>query len=386
MRVRILIALWASLFVLTGPVLAQVETSAAEQNESSVDFSQRQRMAAVDARMAAGWIASSYKVPDRVAEEMLYNGYSYAETLIAMAYMGEGLSLNEVLEQRRLQGGSRWKEIAETLGLDTSKLPKEISDILWFGRNQTTPPVIHFLPDPHPGIKSELVIPAFEPSVPSPELVERFKLNKKEIKNIRYVLDNPLGVSEADMKLPAGRGLTTSDWVMAGTIAYFKPFPMESMLAARVGEDIPWSEVTLAFGLRPDVLTQGPLSGVYPILSGYTPNTALIARKRHSHPETLPLRYDLDRITPGERRALEPLLYHHFEVTDAEKKMLKERELDLGETGIALALARMSTLDLGIILNDHKTIGSWHGIVKKYAIDLTGHPELKVAMAERDPQ
>ncbi|MGB0741569.1 MAG: ABC-2 family transporter protein, partial [Planctomycetaceae bacterium] len=39
-------------------------------------------------------------------------------------------------EQRRLRGGSRWKEIAEVLGLETDNLPKEIDELLWFGRNQ----------------------------------------------------------------------------------------------------------------------------------------------------------------------------------------------------------------------------------------------------------
>lgn len=385
MRVRIFIALWALTFVLAGPAVAEPQTSAvnAQVVTGQVD---RKRLAAADARFASTWIAGSYKVPDRVAQELLYNGYSYAETLVAMAYMGEGLSLNEVLEQRRLKGGARWQEIADTLRLDTSTLPKPISELLWFGRNQSAPPVIHFLPDPHPGITESLVVPAFDPSMPSPELVERFKLNKKEIKNIRMALDDPLGLPEKDLLLPAGRGLTTADWVMAGTVSYFKPFPMESLLAARVGEDIPWSEISLAFGFRPDVLTQGPLSGIYPILSGYTPHTALIARKIEKHPTTLALHYDIDRMTPGERRALEPLLHHYYRSTESEKTMLAEKELGIVESGIALALARMSTLDLSIILRDRAALGNWSGIVKKYSIDMTGHPEIRGAMEVREGQ
>lgn len=383
MRVRILIALWALSFILATPATSDPKSSAANAS-GTVEFTEQKKIAAVDARFASSWIASSYRVPDRVAQELLYNGYSYAETLIAMAYMGEGLSLNEVLEQRRLKGGARWQEIADTLKLDTGTLPKPISELLWFGRNQTTPPVIHFLPDPHPGIIEELVVPAFEPTVPSPELVERFKLNKKEIQNIRRALDDPLGLPEKDLLLPAGRGLTAADWVMAATVSYFKPFPIESLIAARVGEDIPWSEISLAFGFRPDVLTQGPLSGVYPILSGHAPHTALIARKIEQHPTSLSLHYDLTRITPGERRALEPLLHHHYRTTSEEKKMLAEKELDLAETGIALALARMSTLDLSIILNDRAALGSWNAIVKKYAVDMTGHPEIRAVMDARE--
>lgn len=342
-------------------------------------------MAAADSRFAATWIAGSYDVPDRVVEELLYQGYSYAETLVAMAYMGEGLSLNEVLEQRRLRGGARWEEIADVLGLDTRRLAQPIAQLLWFGRNANpAAPVIHFLPDPRPGIIRDLVIPAFEPTVPDPEAQRRFRLNRKEVENIRRVLDDPLGVPEEDMRLPAGRGLETGDWVMAGAIAYFKPFPMESLLAARVGEDLPWNEVTMAFGLRPDVLTQGPLSAIYPLISGRTPNTVLIARKRDEHPLELPLHYDLERLTPGEKRALEPLLHHHYSTTQEEKLLLSERGLELAEQGLALAMARMAQLELPTILMDRATLGGWQAVVTKYAIDLTGHPEIKAAMAVRE--
>ncbi|MFA7480676.1 MAG: hypothetical protein WC314_09245 [Vulcanimicrobiota bacterium] len=344
----------------------------------------RKRLAAVDARFASSWIAGSYKVPERVPQELLYNGYSYAETLIALAFMGEGVSLNEILEQRRLLGGARWKDVASTLNIDTAALPPEISQLLWFGRNSSPAPVIHFLPDPYPGITRDLLIPAFEPTVPSDVLVNRFRLNNKEIKDIRRVLDDPLGVPEKDLLLPAGRGLVTADWVLAGTVAYFKPFPMESMLAARLGEDIPWSEVSLAFGFRPDVLTQGAMSGIYPVLAGYAPHTALIARKRETHPTSLPLNFDLERLTPGEKRALRPLLYHHYQATAEEKAVLADKKFEMGEEGLALVLARMSTLDLSIILSDYEKLRSWNAIVKKYAIDLTGHGELKAVMDERD--
>jgi hypothetical protein len=361
-----------------------VADSAGEPGWNQEVSDTRKRLAAVDARFASTWIAGSYEVPDRVPQELLYNGYSYAETLIAMAYMGEGASMNDVLEQRRLMGGARWKDIASTLSVDTSRLPKEISQLLWFGRNMRTPPVIHFLPDPRPGINRMLVIPPFEPSVPSPALVTRFNLSKKEVTDIRRVLDDPLGVPEKDLLLPAGRGLTTADWVLSGTVSYFKPFPMESLLAARVGEDIPWSEVSLAFGFSPDVLTQGPMSGVYPVLSGYAPHTALIARKSESHPRELPLNYDLARLTPGEKRALRPLLFHYYEATAEEKKMLAEKGFEMGEEGLALVLARMSTLDLSIILGDYERLHSWNAIIQKYAIDLTGHAEIKAVMDERD--
>ena len=365
-------------FLLTGASFAHEGEQAGHQLDHAKSRS------AVDARLASSWIASSYEVPDRVVQELLYGNYSYAETLIAMALMGEGASLNDVLEQRRLRGGARWREISKTLGVDAEKLPQPVREILWFGRNMTTPEVIHFLPDPYPGIKPKLVLPAFEPTVPSPVNQKRFKLSAQEIKNIRKVLDDPLGVPEKDLLLPAGRGLHTADWVLAGTISYFKPLPIESMIAARVGEDLPWSEVALAFGLKPDVLTQGPLSGIYPVLSGHSSNTVLIARKRARHPRSLPLRYELEKLTPGERKALEPLLHHHYRTTTQERIMLTDRELGLAEKSIALALARMSELDLKIILADRKSLGTWKGIVDKYRIDMTGHPEITNAMEARD--
>lgn len=352
--------------------------------ETSEALALRKRLAATDTRLAASWIASAYEVPDRVAEELLFGGYSYAETLVAMAFMGEGLSLNEVLEQRRLRGGARWEEVAKVLGLSTENLAPPISQLLWFGRNAKPAGVLHFLPDPHPGITREFVIPAFEPTVPDMEAQRRFRLSKQEVANIRRVLDDPLGVPEKDLLLPAGRGLDTGDWVLAGTISYFKPFPMESILAARVGEDLPWNEITMAFGLRPDVLTQGPLAGVYPVVSGYAPNTILIARKREIFPNELPLHYDLDRLTPGEKRALEPLLYRHYSATQDEQILLSERGLDMADRGLALAMSRMAGLDLKIILDDYTRAGrQWQAIVTKYAIDLTGHQALKSAIALR---
>jgi hypothetical protein len=353
--------------------------------EAAGELPYRKKVAAADARFAASWIAGSYDVPTRVVEELLYRGYSFAETLVAMAFMGEGYSLNEVLEQRRLRGGARWEEIARVLGLDTRRLAPPIAQLLWFGRNANpAAPVLHFMPDPRPGIIADLVIPAFEPTVPDQEAQRRFRLNRKEVENIRRVLDDPLGVSEEDMRLPAGRGLETGDWVMAGAIAYFKPFPMESLLAARVGEDLPWSEVTMAFGMRPDVLTQGPLAGIYPLVTGTGPNTILIARKRAEHPSELPLHYDLERLTPGEKRALEPLMHHYYSTSKEEQLLLSERGLGLGEQGLALALARMAQLELPLILMDYADLGSWQAIVTKYAIDMTGHPEIKAAMAVRD--
>lgn len=371
MQMRALGILFAVLLLLLQPAWAEVE------------FSQRERLAAADMRLAADWIAHGYKIPERVPQEMLIQGYSYAETLIALGLMGEGASLNDILELRRLRGGGRWREIAEDLSIDPDKLPLPLREILWFGRNQRPAPVIHFLPDVRPGLRRKLVINAFEPTVPSEVLRRRFRLNDREVADIRTALDDPLGVPEGLMRQTAGRGLLVADWVLAGAVSYHKPFPMESLLAARVGEDLPWSEIALAFGLRPDVLTQGPLSGVYPLITGAAPNTVLCARRRTDFPQAMDLEYDLERLTPGEKKALAPLLYHRYQIQPHELKMLDERNYEFAESAITVALARMAELDLNQILEKLDRGETWSGLIKTIGIDMTGHPELLAAIEAR---
>lgn len=347
-------------------------------------FDQRRSLAVADMRMAAEWMARSYKIPARVPQEMLLGGYSYAETLIALAFMGEGASLNEVLEQRRLLGGNRWREIAERLDVDAEQLPQPIREILWFGRNDGPAPVLHFLPDVRPGLSKKLVINAFEPTIPSPELRRRFRLSDSEARDIRTVLDDPLGVPEEMLRRTAGPGLITADWVLAGAVAYHKPYAMEALLAARVGEDLPWSEVALAFGFRPDVLTQGPLSGVYPLLTGMAPNTILCARRRTEFPRQMPLKYDLQRLTPGERRALAPLLYHTYMANPAEIALLNDLNYELGECGLLLALTRMSELEIDQLVKHRRDGETWQQLIRRFSIDMTGHDELLAAIEARE--
>ncbi len=351
---------------------------------AQTDFGDRKARAAADARLAASWMAKAYQVPERVPQEMLFAGYSYAETIVALALMGEGASLNEVLELRRLRGGKRWREIAEEIRIDPDHLPEAVKAVLWFGRNDAPPDVLHFLPDVYPGLVHDLKISAFEPTVPSEVLVKRFDLSEKEVKDIRAVLDDPFGVPDEMLTKSAGRGLITADWVMAGVLAHHKPLPMESMLAARVGQDLPWNEVTLAFGLRPDVLTQGPLSGVYPLLTGSSKNTVLTARRRTRFPRQLSLHYDLERLTPGERRALAPLLYSCYKASQSEVAMLNERNLELAETGIALALARNSELELDQVLVHLDKGESFSDVITRFHIDMTGQDAVLASIRVRE--
>lgn len=375
-QVKLIPMMGRALFVLI--LLAIASPATAED-----PLAYRREVAAADTLMASEWLATAYRIPPRVSQELLFNGYSYSETLIALAMMGEGASLNEILELRVYRGGKRWREIARQIELNPDALPLVIQELLWFGRNDPAPPVLHFLPDVHPGLADELVINAFPPTVPSEVLQDRFRLNGGEVENIRLALEDPLGVPEELLRESAGRGLLVADWVLAGIVAHHKPQPLESILAARIGEDLPWNEVALAFGFRPDVLTQGPMSGIYPVITGVAPNTVLCARRRTHFPDQLPLNYDLERLTPSEKRALYPIMLAAHQASVSEAQMLAEAGLDMGESGIALSLARLSELDLATILHWRGQI-SWSDIIERYAIDMTGQQALAAAILVRE--
>lgn len=342
----------------------------------------RQRVAAADMPLACQWMASAYDIPERVPQEILIKGYDYADTLTALAFMSEGGSLNRILEVRQ---NHLWPQVAENLRLDPRQLPEPIYNILTFGRNFPPPPALRFLPDVRPGLAERIKLPAFSSTVPGPEMVEEFRLNGRDIENIRYVLNDPLGVPDEDLLLPAGKDLRTGDWVMAGCIQYLKPFPMQTVLETRRGVKIGWPEVALVFSLRPDVLTEGPMAAIYPIMSGTHPNGVLAGRKRQWLPQTLPLNYDLERLTVGERAALEPLMWRNYRATPGEIELLKKSNLDLTERAIALALTRQSQIDLETFLTRHAAGETWSQLITRYAIDMRGQWPLAQSIAVREP-
>ena len=342
----------------------------------------RSRVAAADMPLACQWMAHAYDIPERVPQEILIKGYDYADTLTALAFMSEGGSLNRILDVRF---NHLWPEVADNLSMDPKQLPEPIYNILTFGRNFPPPPALRFLPDVRPGLAQRMKLPAFSTTVPGPELVEEFRLNGRDVENIRHVLNDPLGVPDEDLLLPAGRDLRTGDWVMAGCIQYLKPFPMQTVLEARKGVKIGWPEVALVFSLRPDVLTEGPMAAIYPIMSGTNDNGVLAGRKRQWFPQTLPLNYDLDRLTVGERAALEPLMWRDYKATPSEIEMLKRSGLSLTESAIALALTRNSQIDLETFLTRHANGETWSQLINRYAIDMRGQWPLAQAIAIREP-
>ena len=341
----------------------------------------RRRVAAADLRLASQWIAYTYQIPARVPQEMLLAGHGYGDTLVAMALIGQGASLNEVLEERHQ---NRWSQVAVRVDIDPAELPAPIRDVMTFGRNGATPRILHFLPDVRPGLANRLRLPAFSPTIPDPVAVDRFRLRPRDVENIRKVLDDPNNLPEEWLRLPAGRSLVTADWLIAATISKFKPFPLETLLATRTGEVIEWGDVASMFSIDPTVLTDGPLAAVYPILTGVPKDTVLAAHRRSWYPEVMDLEYDLERLVPSEKLALRPLMSYTYGETPAERVLLDKAPMDLAEQAIALALARMSRLDLATLLEHRRAGDSWSGLVQRYAIDMTGQDDLRAAIRVRE--
>jgi len=370
----LLLSVLVFLALLPAPVRAQ---------EPPQDLEWRRRVAAADLRLASQWLAHSYQIPTRVPQEMLLAGYNYSDTLVALALIGQGASLNEVLELRQTR---LWPAVARSVEIDPGKLPASIQDLLSYGLDAVPPRALHFLPDVRPGLSQRLRLPAFSPTVPDPVAVARFRLRPQEVANVRRVLHDPNDVSEADLHLPAGRSLKTADWLIAATLARFKPFPLEILLETRVGEVIEWGDVVSTFGMSPKVLTEGPLAAVYPVVSGMPAGTVLAAHRRTEFPNQVPLRYDLELLAFSERNALQRQMAWTYHQTEAERNMLEAArpQLDLGEQAIALALTRNGRLDLSVILERRQAGENWSAMVRRFSIDMTGQDDLWAAIRVRE--
>jgi len=369
-----------AVLMLAGPAVA--DNAAAPGTPGDLHY--RERVAAADIRLTSEWMAKCYEIPKRVPLEMLIDGHDYADVMVALAMMAKGCSLNELLFQRQTH---RWEPVARIVELDPQTLPQPIRDLLPFGRNDPPAPLLHFLPDVYTGLIRDLTINFFPPTEPSQTSVRAFKLNDQEVADIRTALADPFGVPEEFLLRPAGRGLQTGDWVLAGVLAHLKPFGMDNILFARVGDraaTLSWQELCLAFGLRADVLTRGPLTAIYPVLTGYAPGTILVARKRTKFPDSMPLLYDLVRLTPTEERALIPLMVRAYSINNVELQQLQASNYELAEQGIAVALARMAHLDVATILRNRQSGDSWSDVVRRYAIDMTGQEGVSAAIAVRE--
>jgi len=334
--------------------------------------------AAVDMRFASEWLADSYEIPARVPQEMFLGGYSYSDCIIALSLMHKGASLNELLELRREM---RWIDVAKRVEIDPMTLPIPVRNLLQLGVTFYKPKLLHYLPDVYSGLIRDLTINAFPPTIPTQTQVIRFRLDDEEIRHIRRALDDPFGCPEEILTDTAGKGaLIVGDWVLAGVLAHLRPLTIDSILAARAGQQLSWSEICLAYGMRPDVLTRGPLTGIYPVLTGTTPGTVLCARKRTNFPVEMPLRYELFRLTVDEKVAIRPLMLRAYKATPSEDLMLSKTPWLLAEQAICLQIARMSQLDLSQIMQYKNSGLTWEQIPAKLQLDLTGEDAFILAM------
>jgi hypothetical protein len=341
-----------------------------------------ERRAATDVRLASEWLAQAYEIPERVPQEMLLAGYDYADVLVALAMMGKGASLNEILQLRETM---QWTDVARKVELDPQALPAPIQPLLALGSPGISPAPLHFLPDVYPGLTHDLTLPAFSPTEPGDSVRERYRLSDTETRNIRAALADPLGVPEKLLLQSGGRGgLLVGDWVLSGVLAHFKPFSMDTIIAARVGEQLSWSELCLAYGLRPDVLTQGPLAGIYPVMSGHPATTVLCARKRHDFPDVVPTYQNLQRIAEPERQALSLLMQRCYRLTPEEMELLQAQVPDLSDRAIAVKVARLGRMPLVEALSRHESGTAWTVIITENRIDMTGQEALLAAIVNRE--
>lgn len=361
---------------------------------------------ASDLLLASEWMATSYEITPRVPQEMLYIGHTYSDVLIALALMSKGASLNELLELRPLH---RWEKIAQKVEIDPQTLAAPIRELLPLTRKPErtlenhseyaanpyaeksedqeivpSTPVLHFLPDVYVGQRRDLSLNAFTPVLPTSSQVKRFRLDDDEIRNIRTALDDPLGVPESLLLETAGRGgLKVGDWVLAGVVTHHRPLSIDNLLAARAGEQLSWSETCLAFGLRPDVLTRGPLAGIYPVMAGAAPNTVLVARRRTEFP-SVPSRYDLNRLSRLEQAALLPLMVRSYRLGPGELTSLSNSRLDLAQQGIVAGLSRLAKVDVNTILDLKRGGRTFQQVVSHLSLDMTGELALGHSILARE--
>ena len=377
--------LTASLTGLIGFTLLQKAAFASEHRADEEGYRDiRNRYAVADLKLASEWMATSYEIPVRVPEELLLAGNTYADTLIALSMMAKGASLNELVESRPYH---RWEQIARKVELDPQALPDPIRVLLPHGPEQSKAEVLHFLPDVYVGQVHDLSLNAFTPTMPDQDLVERYKLNHYELANIRRALDDPLGVPEELLLETGGRGgLVVGDWVVAGVLTHHKPLEISTVLSARQGQRLSWAEACMAFGMRSDVLTRGPLSAIYPVIAGMHHGTVLCGRRRQKFPEVLSLDYDLLHLNPDEVNALYPLLVRCYRLTLEEQAVLAQNSSELAEKGLMAALSRLARVDLVAILDLRRIGNSYRDIVSRYALDLTGQDGVKAVIDVREPK
>lgn len=332
-------------------------------------------------RLVSRWFASAYDIPARVPEEMFLAGYTYSDAIVALSLMDAGASLNEVLEKRR---NNRWDEVAKLVGIEPSSLPKPVIKVMNTQNGNRPLEYVHFTPDVRSGLASRLHLPSFSPTVPDPVAVERFRLSKNDIANIRKALENVNDLDEATLRLPAGRSLKVGDWVIAGVLSKYKPFPIDTILSVRTGEVVEWGDVAAMFSVDPSIFVEGPLAPIYGALVEGENYATLSSLRRSSYPDTLNNIYALNNVEGAELQALGWLMSLYYKETEEERALLNSYGLSFADQALALAVARMAFVDVSEIANRIRHGANWQYLIDYYKLDMTGQDVVMAAAISRD--
>ncbi|MGM9998942.1 MAG: hypothetical protein ACI38Q_06075 [Candidatus Bruticola sp.] len=367
-----------------GKVKKYDRSSKSRQKPQKVQKSELEAQSAqalAEMRLAARWFASAYDIPARVPEEMFLAGYTYSDAVAALSLMDAGASLNEVLEKRRT---NRWDEVARLVGIDPASLPKPVIRVMNTQSGTKTPEYLHFTPDVRSGLAGRLHLPAFSATVPDPVSIARFQLSKGDIANIRKALENVNDLDEDTLRLPAGRSLKVGDWVIAGVLSKYKPFPIDTILAVRTGEVVEWGDVAAMFSIDSRIFVDGPLAPIYAALTEGENYATLSSLRRSGYPDTLDKRYEFSSLEGAELQALGWLMSLYYKETDQERNLLNSLGLSFSDQALSLAVARMAFVDVSEVAGRVRRDAGWMYLINYYKLDMTGQEVVSAAAACRD--
>lgn len=357
------------------------DSRAVEERELASQPSSKRAMSQM--RLVALWFAKAYAIPARVPEEMFMAGYTYSDAVVAFSLMDAGASLNEILEQRRHK---RWDDVAQSLGIDYMALPQAVRQVMNNPSSGRPYQYLHFMPDVRAGLSDRLRLPSFAPTIPDPVAIQRFKLSADDIANIRQALENPNNLDAELLRRPAGRSLRVGDWVIAGTLAKYKPFPIDTILSVRTGEVVEWGDVASMFSVDPEILVEGPLAPIYAAMIEGENYATISTLRRTSYPETLENTYELSQVQGSELQALGWLMSLYYRESEPERQFLQESGLPLIDQALSLAVARMAFTELAGVVLQVQGGATWKYLLDYYKLDLTGQEVTVAAALARDDQ
>lgn len=338
-------------------------------------------LAVTDMRLVSLWFADAYGIPARVPEELFLAGYSYSDAVAAFSLMDAGASLNEILELRRT---NRWDAVAGKLGINIDSLPEAVVKVMNAQTGGTAPEYVHFLPDVHSGLAEELELPSFSPAVPDQVAISTFKLSPDDIANIRAAMENPNNLDAETLRRPAGRSLKVGDWLIAGVLAKYKPFSMNTILSTRIGEVVEWGDVAYVFSVDPKIFSEGLLAPIYGAMIDGENYATISSLRRSSYPKYISGSYELSSLKGDELRAVGWLMSLYYKETPAEREILNRSGLNFEDQVLALAIARLAFADVDDIAVRMSCGTGCQYLLESYHVDMTGQDIIRDAVMERD--